>query len=277
MNINDIPKKIIEFIENDECKIIFRNNESRNYLCQNCLCELTHDFKCPKCSKDYKFKSFTDYINHTALKKRDGYINNTAYSYFDVVDNNAILYGLKSETIFTKKGKKRNLSVEYVYEIKEDGVYDYIKNEQIYNHNSDNNYILYFRSIDKNIFMKHTILYLDNLEILKKTIYNNTNIWLDKTYLNNFDYLSLLNIIYAPLYYNDYQYLKELGLKNLAYLNKFYEIDDTVLIEKKDVADHLKFMKSIDIDYPHYIALMKTNEENVEILNQYIKKVLYNE
>lgn len=274
--MNNIPKEIIEFIDRKEEKIIFRNNELRKYLCQKCLCELTTDFKCKNCKKDYNFDNFTNLINHIALKKGDKYENVALYSYFDVIDNKAILYGLKSKTTFIKNKKNRTLSFDYIYEIRKDGVYDCIKNAYVYN-DIDREYI-YIRHINKNIFMKSVILYLDNLDVLKNTLYKNTGIWLDKYYLkeNNFQNLKLLNIIYAPIFYKNYQYLKELNLKGLAYLKGFYEIDDTILIEKKDIIDHIEFMKKNDIDYPHYKALKEVNNENMDVLNKYIEKLLFN-
>ena len=99
-DITNIPKEIIEFIEKDEEKIIFRNNEIGKFLCPKCLSELTKKFKCEKCCKDYQFENFLDYIKHTAQKKEEGYLNNNTYSYFDVIDNKTILYGISGQNLF---------------------------------------------------------------------------------------------------------------------------------------------------------------------------------
>ena len=163
-DINNIPKEIIEYIEKDEEKMVFWNNKIRKFLCQKCLGELTKDLKCEHCSIDFQFRNSMQFYSHIVdFKNEEEYLSSTTYSYFDVVDNKPILYGVKSDTIYMNNDKKRReLSFEYIYEIDENGIYDHVKEEQVYNAKSDgylDEYYIYCYLPRYNIFKNRVHLY----------------------------------------------------------------------------------------------------------------------
>ena len=197
--ITDIPNNIRYFIDEISNNIVIYDYNDPTYYCSSCF-EKLDDFYCVNCNKDYKKLKYDpiEYINiidHVDCFDKSSYSVERYYYVFDVFDGEVILYKICEEysrDIYIEFHRSV-LSIKNAFWICKDRIVDLI-NDEVTLYNSINEKLMYedepfnflfdyfgcfdIDSDDDSICRK--TLYVDNLEILKDTIYKYTNIWCDK-------------------------------------------------------------------------------------------------
>ena len=245
---DDIPIEIINFIQNNSEHLPIYSFDDTDYYCQKCFEPLENGI-CNSCSINYKEKqdreesifvqNITDIIN-----------DNEFFNYycFDVVEDNVLLYKLKDYIYFDnplmkKPFKTSKITIEKVYLVKVDGIYDLI-NKKIYNYNSEE-----FNDLLVNDTLGvYSYIYTENLEKLKSTIYKYSNIWKCKDTKKTF-IIELDSITKTPLNNNEFEFLMKNGLYTLA----FSFIPELKIKYKKE---YLSFIKKYDLSFKIYHALL---------------------
>ena len=109
--LDDIPQNIKDFINKTSDSIPFYNENDNTYYCPLHMEELTKEYKCPKCSKQYTIKD--------KLKNLSAYIY---YYVFDINDNNILLYLLHEDISYLNVAtfypyKQSKISIKSIYQI----------------------------------------------------------------------------------------------------------------------------------------------------------------
>lgn len=273
----DIPDNIRQFIDEFSNNIIIRDSDNSSYYCSCCLNELD-DYYCSNCDKNYKELKYdpTQYFNVIDNVYSFNKLNYSAERYyfvFDVVDGEVILYSIKevnSGYIYTSFHRSV-LSIENAYWICEDSIVDLLNNRRTYYSDIDtqtSNRVFDFLFIDFDLdtnidddYMYRRTLYVDNLDILKDTIYKYTNIWDAKDFLRDFDF-RILNLTYIPLRFKQFEYLIKYKLYNLAFTAS-HLLNGKTFKERFGVEKQFLFyMQNINIDYYELLGLQLTKCRN---------------
>lgn len=273
----DIPDNIRQFIDEFSNNIIIRDSDNSSYYCSCCLNELD-DYYCSNCDKNYKELKYdpTQYFNVIDNVDSFNKLNYSAERYyfvFDVVDGEVILYSIKEENsgyIYTSFHRSV-LSIENAYWICEDSIVDLLNNRRTYYSDIDtqtSNRVFDFLFIDFDLdtnidddYMYRRTLYVDNLDILKDTIYKYTNIWDAKDFLRDFDF-RILNLTYIPLRFKQFEYLIKYKLYNLAFTAS-HLLNGKTFKERFGVEkEFLFYMQNINIDYYELLGLQLTKCRN---------------
>lgn len=273
----DIPDNIRQFIDEFSNNIIIRDSDNSSYYCSCCLNELD-DYYCSNCDKNYKELKYdpTQYFNVIDNVDSFNKLNYSAERYyfvFDVVDGEVILYSIKevnSGYIYTSFHRSV-LSIENAYWICEDSIVDLLNNRRTYYSDIDtqtSNRVFDFLFIDFDLdtnidddYMYRRTLYVDNLDILKDTIYKYTNIWDAKDFLRDFDF-RILNLTYIPLRFKQFEYLIKYKLYNLAFTAS-HLLNGKTFKERFGVEkEFLFYMQNINIDYYELLGLQLTKCRN---------------
>ena len=273
----DIPDNIRQFIDEFSNNIIIRDSDNSSYYCSCCLNELD-DYYCSNCDKNYKELKYdpTQYFNVIDNVDSFNKLNYSAERYyfvFDVVDGEVILYSIKevnSGYIYTSFHRSV-LSIENAYWICEDSIVDLLNNRRTYYSDIDtqtSNRVFDFLFIDFDLdtnidddYMYRRTLYVDNLDILKDTIYKYTNIWDAKDFLRDFDF-RILNLTYIPLRFKQFEYLIKYKLYNLAFTAS-HLLNGKTFKERFGVEkEYLFYMQNINIDYYELLGLQLTKCRN---------------
>ena len=190
-----------------------------------------------------------------------------------MVDGEVILYSIKevnSGYIYTSFHRSV-LSIENAYWICEDSIVDLLNNRRTYYSDIDtqtSNRVFDFLFIDFDLdtnidddYMYRRTLYVDNLDILKDTIYKYTNIWDAKDFLRDFDF-RILNLTYIPLRFKQFEYLIKYKLYNLAFTAS-HLLNGKTFKERFGVEkEFLFYMQNINIDYYELLGLQLTKCRN---------------
>ena len=273
----DIPKNIREFIDEFSNNIIIRDSDNSSYYCSCCLNELD-DYYCSNCDKNYKELKYdpTQYFNvidNVDSFNKSSYFFRRYYFVFDVVDSEVILYNIVEENsrrIYIKFHRSA-LSIKNAYWIRNDSIVDLITNNVINFEDIDkqiNNVVFDFLFIDFDLdtnidddYMYRRTLYVDNLDILKDTIYKYTNIWDAKDFLRDFDF-RILNLTYIPLRFKQFEYLIKYKLYSLAFTAS-HLLNGKTFKERFGVEkEFLFYMQNINIDYYELLGLQLTKCRN---------------
>ena len=273
----DIPDNIRQFIDEFSNNIIIRDSDNSSYYCSCCMNELD-DYYCSNCDKNYKELKYdpTQYFNVIDNVYSFNKLNYSAERYyfvFDVVDGEVILYSIKevnSGYIYTSFHRSV-LSIENAYWICEDSIVDLLNNRCTYYSDIDtqtSNRVFDFLFIDFDLdtnidddYMYRRTLYVDNLDILKDTIYKYTNIWDAKDFLRDFDF-RILNLTYIPLRFKQFEYLIKYKLYNLAFTAS-HLLNGKTFKERFGVEKQFLFyMQNINIDYYELLGLQLTKCRN---------------
>ena len=285
--ITDIPNNIRYFIDEISNNIVIYDYNDPTYYCSSCF-EKLDDFYCVNCNKDYKKLKYDpiEYINiidHVDCFDKSSYSVERYYYVFDVFDGEVILYKICEEysrDIYIEFHRSV-LSIKNAFWICKDRIVDLI-NDEVTLYNSINEKLMYedepfnflfdyfgcfdIDSDDDSICRK--TLYVDNLEILKDTIYKYTNIWCAKEFLKDYDF-RLLHLTYIPLHYREFEYLIKYKLYSLAFeaphLLKGKNFKERFGVEK----ENLKYMQVTNIDYYELLGLQLSKYRN-KVLNGFL-------
>lgn len=278
----DIPKNIREFIDEFSNNIILYDRDNHSYYCSCCLNELD-DFYCSECNKQYRDLKYdptkcSNVIDDVYSFNKSSYFFRRYYFVFDVVDSEVILYNIVEENsrrIYIKFHRSA-LSIKNAYWIRNDSIVDLITNNVINFEDIDkqiNNVVFDFLFIDYDLELEmyddysyRRTLYVDNLDILKDTIYKYSYIWETKEFLKEYDF-RILNLTYIPLRYKQFEYLIKYKLYNLAFeaphLLNGKTFKDKFGVDK----EYLPFMQEINIDYHELLGLQLSKCKNKYLLD----------
>ena len=224
--ITDIPNNIRYFIDEISNNIVIYDYNDPTYYCSSCFKELDN-FYCSNCNKDYKKLKYDpteniSIIDHVDSFDKSNYNVERYYFVFDVVDGEVILYKIceeHSRDIYIEFHRSV-LSIKNAFWICKDRIIDLINDDVTLYSTIDEklkyedglfNFLFPYFDIDDDSIYRKT-LYVDNLDILKNTIYKYTNIWCAKGFLKDYDF-RLLHLTYIPLHYREFEYLIKYKLK----------------------------------------------------------------
>ena len=276
----DIPSNIKSFINDFSNNIIIHNNN--NYYCSTCLNKL-EDYYCSECKKQYRDLKYdptkhSNIIDNVTIFDSFNYTVKRYYYVFDVVDKEVILYNIceeNSRDIYIQFHRS-TLSIENAYWIQNDRIIDLITNKQIIYDDIDKQitkdspfnflFIDFNLDIDINIdYYYRKTLYVDNLDILKDTIYKYTNIWDAKEFLKEYDF-RVLNLTYIPLRYKQFEYLIKYKLYNLAF-EAPHILNGKTFIDRFGLdKEYLSFMQKNNIDYYELLGLQLSKCKNIYLI-----------
>ena len=278
----DIPDNIRKFIDEFSNNILLHNMDDDSYYCSCCLNKLD-DYYCSECDKQYKDLKYdptkcSNVIDDVYSFDKSSYSVRRYYYVFDVVDGEVILYNILEENsreIYIQFHRSV-LSIENAYWISCDNIVDLINNRIIKYEDIDkqiNNNAFNFIFIDYDLeieldddYSNRRTLYVDNLDILKNTIYKYTNIWDAKEFLKEYDF-RILNLTYIPLRFKQFEYLIKYKLYNLAFeaphLLNGRTFKDRFGVDK----EFLLYMQTINIDYYELLGLQLSKCRNKYLIN----------
>ena len=283
-----IPYYVKDFIKDyDKNRVIYNSNDNECY-CPKCYSKLIVNY-CDKCNKEYNIDSINSIVidkdmsvpNYLIWYTSDpDYQNSQTYEdefyfyFFDVKDNNTLLYEIKETVYFyaiTCFSSKTKIEVNNVYLVKEEGLINLINNQSfmykdiIEEYRQNGNCGKYY------ILRCDGYLYPYNLYKLKNTVYKYSYIWNSIPFfvknddMWNENIIDIFDITLVPLTNPCFEYLMKFRLINLA----FNSIDDikfkktfkeTFGVPKKC----LPLMQKIDIGYEELKLLKVFNIEDEE-------------
>ncbi len=279
----DIPDYIIDYFNKYPVRVIY---DTVKYYCPYCFKELTDDY-CDKCHQKFN-KDIYFYISD--IKDIKNYRYSDLIFTFEVINDEVVLYVIKRLTTYNNP----NISIPYytnnyevyrVFHITNKGIKDLLYNniEMTFKEmhqrlqQTEEIYILGYDLIDDE---ESYYLYVDNLDKLKNTIYKYTNLWKVKDYLKN-NKVNILNIIFAPFYNQDFEFLIKNKLYNMAFSPFYLEKFNNNL--KKLFKDNKEFIVKNNLDYYEFKALelikcqdldaIKFVADNIELVKDIIKIV----
>ena len=282
-DIENIPFKILDYLNSINNELVINDINTNKLYCPICFKKLNKNIclHCNKLFKYYKIEKYKMNLNVSNIKECRHRIN---YYIFDTKEDYLVLYiinntiGFDNPNSFMLK-KFNKYSIEKIYQVKKDGLFDINLNKYIY-FNEYKKIIDYFQSdseteydFDDDIFntfetfREKSFLYLENLEDLKKyDFYKYSYIWTLKDYFNT-GLVNLKLLTYLPIYIKEFEYLVKMKLYNLAvdadsitYKGNF---NDTFGIDKK----YYKFMQKIDISLLELYSLRLYPTTNKKILD----------
>lgn len=283
-SVEDIPKYIIQYIKrkSEGCPIHLFSQEK--YLCNNCFEELDNNFYCHKCNKNYESSIYNDVCMYASNIKDLKYFKNNFYYYiFDVnkETKDVVLYLIKEEKYLYETSYLpkfiSNIKIEGAYYITKDYYRELINNQFIYYDELDvmseeRVYDVedkYMNPISNENFGFVTCnLFTYNIEDLKDTIYQYSNIWNNRDIINNHINLNLENLIYLPIHFPQFEYLTKLKLYRLAVeCNKLSNEHNTFKGVTSLGKEYLEFMQKININCEQLEALKMCKKCDLELIN----------
>lgn len=279
----DISNDIKEFIKEKSAERFFYEKQSKKFFCGKCLKELNSDNYCATC--DQKFSKYfakdleKNHINLMTITKmpKKTYELNTSYDYyaFNLNEKKEIyLYHITEEVIydnpFTRspyKTSKLQLNLNRSYYLEKSGLTN-LETNKYHSFKDLENYQEKNHNIDIEIEDFAHYIYVDNLEELKETIYQYTNIWEVYKIYQNKGFISLSELTMFPLYYPSYEYLIKYKLYNLAlnttnYFKKGHNFKEIFGIDKK----YLHFMIKHNISITELEVMKEYPTEDYEVIN----------
>ena len=281
--IDDIPIAIRNFIYEKTTNYILRDEYNNKNYCPLCTHEIDEYGFCQNCQKFCNISNDTE-VKIFDIDKIKNYAFFDTYYIFDVVNNEVILYVIDEHVYYDHP----NLAIPYrIMETKIDHAYHVLNNkiidlngnvtylykdidkqnkkdDEIYNYRIDN----YLNNYDDGI------LYTDNLDLLKDTIYRYTNIWLAKEYLKN-QHLFVSNLTYIPLHFSCFEYLIKDNFYSLAFDNPHllkYDNEARMLLNPN--GEYFDFMLKNNFDFYQYKSLQICKTKNIRIIN-FMVRYLY--
>ncbi len=262
----DIPEYIIKYFDKYPVRVIF---DDIKYYCPFCLKEL-NDCYCDHCKQQFN-KEIYLYVND--INNIKGYQYSDFVFTFDVINDEVILYVIKRVTTYNNP----NVSVPFYYHfykvyrafhITKKGIKDLLNNNiemtfaEMHQElqETEEIYILAYDLIDDD---ESYYLYVDNLDFLKNTIYKYTKLWKLKDYLLDTK-VNILNIIYAPLYNQDFEFLIKNKLYNMAFSTFYLEDFNNKL--KKLYKDNKEFIIKNNLDYYEFKALELIKCQDLDVI-----------
>ncbi len=279
----DIPNYIIDYFNKYPVRVAY---DTVKYYCPYCFKELTDDY-CNNCHQKFN-KDIYFYISD--IKDIKNYRYSDLIFTFDVINDEVVLYVIKRLTTYNNP----NISIPYytnnyevyrAFHITNRGIKDLLYNniEMTYKEmhqrlqQTEEIYILGYDLIDDE---ESYYLYVDNLDKLKNTIYKYTKLWELKDYLKD-NKVNILNIIFAPFYNQDFEFLIKNKLYNMAFSPFYLEKFNNNL--KKLFKDNKEFIVKNNLDYYEFKALelikcqdldaIKIVANNIELVKDIIKIV----
>ena len=235
-NKDDIPLAVMNFINEKETSLPIIKENSGEIFCSTCFTKLDETFFCPKCHRQYEKISLEEFYDYNKNNIYVDYNDSTKYMnfdisffVFDIVKTGVYLYLIEDEVAvynpsYGEAIKNQDIKIFERYYVEKDGITDLnherfipfklldaCNQEVASNSNSlidDYNATLQFEY--------KAYLYLDNLELLKQSVYFRSKFWQLKSYLKEKTTFTLANLIFYPVYYPQFEYLVNYGLANLA-------------------------------------------------------------
>lgn len=267
---NELPYEVRYNIENISKKRLIPTTDNKHY-CSICLNKLNENNYCYTCKRQlYKDENIKNKELDFLYDQDNSYnffygSNKFYYYYFDVVDNEVLLYLIEEvckyhNNITYKPFKITDFNIIKIYHIN-DTYYNELVNEGI----------VYYKdiNIDSEYSSKYDGLLLDfNLDYLSKTLYKYCNIFSIYNRLNYNIEIDFYKLVILPLKYPLFENLYKLKLYNLAF--ECFKINPTNSsfygvfgLDKS----YLEFMQEFDIDINQLNSLRHCKIKNIDIIN----------
>ena len=277
-----IPFFLRDFIINkSDNRIIY--DESRNkYYCPNCFHELDKKYICSNCHNKYKWH-LSDIFNVYNIDSEITNNNDFYYYYFDTSEKEPVLYEIK-ENIYlyrtTHITKVRKMTIERVFLIKKDNMFDVINLKNYFYKNCSGDISNVFEELTNceyndvdNIdteafdffFGDCGYLYTANISQLKNSVYKYTLYWKNQIYFRN-NHVSLYELTILPLTNPNFEYLVKYGLPTLAFESDSIEFRNSFKNTFKLDKEFLPFMSKYDIDFSELIILQLTKKKDIRYI-----------
>ena len=226
-NIDDISPNIINNIKDISNKIAIYNICDGTTICSTCFNKLNKNYYCKHCHKSY-YHPYEDELryknaimNYNEIDEIKNIEDNIKYYFFDIVKGNILLYVIKEHIYFNNPltplpFKTSSLSIQEVWHIKEDYMTNLITKEVTIYNDIDNKIDDMEEKERVYDLLYDTYLCLNNLDILKNTIYKYSLIWEGVKHLKLVK-PCLVNMVYAPIHLKQFEYLVKNKLYNLAF------------------------------------------------------------
>lgn len=297
---DNISNYITKFItDTSDMRVIYESNTQKFY-CGKCTEELDENNYCIKCHLQHRNYTLRDIQNnhidiHIVNKKLASKIytlNDTCcYFIFDIVGENIYLYLIREEITYDNplslipyKNSKLYIDISKSYFIEKDGITNldtntYISFQSLADYSqkleTDNDSRLdneessdLFKIYEEFQLMNYeAYLYTDNLLNLKNTIYKYSKIWELGDYLKEIHEFNISQFTFYPLYYNQFEYLVNYKLYNLAWNvpNWFKQGENFRTIFGVD-RKFLPFMVRNNIHYKEFKLLQLYPTDDIEVL-----------
>lgn len=284
--MDEVPKKIKDFILNIIFSRVIVDSNTRHYHCPKCLKILDDQYYCSNCSKQYLVPVSNDskYVICMNMENIKNYEEHTRFFAFDMVDGQVLIYIFQVTILYYNRlmlvpFQTNKINIEEVYHVSEDGVINLLTGDfasfQEYDKSIGGDDFDY-KLLDVFEFQADNhYLYTSNLDELKNTLlYKYTSIWDLKDYFEKNSF-SLASLTYYPLHFKQFEYLVKMQLYSLAttgpYVIKFNRnFRDTFGVDKK----YYSFMKSIDINCSQFEALQLCPTTDLNLLN-FVAEYIY--
>lgn len=214
----DIPSHIKDFLYESFIPDVIFNDGTGEFHCFYCLRELDENLECSKCNVSYK--DIVDHGGWTFIENtKEQHWENSYHGFvFDVVNQDVLLYDIEIivQSYYNDCAKKNymkfNYRVNHAYFIAKKSFKDLFNDEEVlYDDYYKNVYLEY----NYNVF-DMGILYTENLDSLKNTIYRYSFLWKAKDYLKKTK-VYLYTLHFLPIYFPQFEYLMKENLFNLAF------------------------------------------------------------
>lgn len=281
-NIDDISPNIINNIKDISNKIAIYNICDGTTICSNCFNKLNKNYYCKHCHKSF-YHPYEDELryknaimNYNEIDEIKNIEDNIKYYFFDIVKGNILLYVIKEHIYFNNPltplpFKTSSLSIQEVWHIKEDYMTNLITKEVTIYNDIDNKIDDMEEKERVYDLLYDTYLCLNNLDILKNTIYKYSLIWEGVKHLKLVK-PCLVNMVYAPIHLKQFEYLVKNKLYNLAFDYTCTLNYDNKL--KKLLKANLDFLQKNDLDYYHFLAFELCQKQDLDLIN-YCMQHLY--
>lgn len=296
----DIPDNIKKFITDTSDKRVIYEESTKKFYCGKCVRELDSNNYCKKCDiqhKKYTSEDIFDYIDvqeiHSMAPRKDWYedfyLPDEDYNYFvfDIIGENVILYNIVEEVTYYNpffktpyKSSTLYIDTSNSYYIEKNGVTN-LEDNVFISFKNINEYVENFKNgscpenktkiqsiIEKIEYKIHeAYIYVDNLILLKDTIYRYSKIWELDNFLKEQNYFRISQFIYYPLYYPQFEYLMKHKLYDLV-LNAYRwfqsgkNFKEVFGIDKK----YLPVMVENNITYNEFRILQIYPTTDIEII-----------
>ena len=282
-SIDDVPSKIINFIDNCINKQPLYESIEDKCFCKKCLKRLDNSYYCKSCNIYYNDLDDRKNNYYSCFITDINYLDNEKfYSYFYIFDldenNNLILYLIKNTEKFVKIfnnykiiNKKEIIyslliTKKYIRDLVNNKFISYDKIDYIYRNKDLSKEELLLKELLFNDDYLVNYLYKDNINILSETLYKYSGIF------NILDYYSsnvnFRNLVLLPIKYPVFEYLSKYGLYNLAMDCDKLEITNKSLTGVLGVGkDYLDFIKDNNLDIDQLDALKICKEKDMSLIN----------
>ncbi len=261
----EIPDEVRAFIKNKSAQNII-SDEKENYYCSKCLHVLDENLFCPNCEIKYEFNKYKDNLIYLGVPVDfENFYYENLYFVYDLNDNDLIFYVIKEEVSYYHELiyfplKMSDVSILRAFYIKKDKLID-VTNHKEYTYE----YLKKTRKVEDLDFVLindyyQGFLYTANLELLKKTVYKYSKLWLAQKYLEEKTILASFLLYYA-LWEPSFEYLINNELYSLAF-------DDVYNLEYDD---KMKSLLNKSCEYFNFIKNEELNARELEALKLCLK------